>query len=183
MTKDYPDISEWLADNPEVAASIGHLMIAWGILEREIDIAIAELYRLHNDLDLAACITANLGTKAKLEIFQSCAHCLTDFLKPARIEDIDALINDTAKASSKYRNFVAHGRPTYLDLGGPDDMWLWSRESARKGGPKLHITHFQAAYFDKAVGEIKKIHSRWNQLHADLQKGLKLFDVYRLDER
>ena len=65
-------------------AAVGRVVIAWGVLERQIDDAIQDIYRF--DFDLAWSITANLGTKSKVEIFQSAAHCLAEFLEPVSME-------------------------------------------------------------------------------------------------
>jgi hypothetical protein len=55
---EYPHVSRALA------RSIGEFVVAWGILERELDLAFPIL--LKTDPTLASCISANLGTKAKL---------------------------------------------------------------------------------------------------------------------
>lgn len=169
----------WPPDDPELAAAIGRLVIAWGMMETEIDYTIADLYRLHDDLDLADCLTANLGTKAKLEIVQSCAHCLSGWIAPVNVKDIDTLVSDTAKASNDHRNFVAHGRPSYVDTGGAEDLWIWARPSARKGGPKLRIVHFHPDYFKTATADITALVKRWDKLRADMEPGLKALDLGR----
>ena len=51
----------------EIQAAIGRFILTWDSLENEINSAIEELYRLESDL--AGCITANLGTRPKLDIF------------------------------------------------------------------------------------------------------------------
>lgn len=52
----------WPKANKSIEAAIGRFIIAWNVLEQQMDFAIEEMSGL--DHDLATCVTANLGTKA-----------------------------------------------------------------------------------------------------------------------
>lgn len=162
----WPDVDD------ETEAAIGRLVIAWGVLESEIDNAIRNVYGLNDDWDLAWSMTANLGTKAKLEIFQSAVHCLEDYFDKGTAKDVDRLVNDTATAASHHRNFVAHGQPIKLVLSDTDQRWLWMTQQARKGGPKAKIAGLTHDAFDNSSSEVRALVDRWHAFRLCLAKGM-----------
>lgn len=171
--------SEHPPKNSELEGAIGRVIISWSVLERQISDSIEELFRL--DSEMAGCITANLGTKAKLDIFQSAACYMDDYLKPAvTLARINDLVNDTAALSDRCRNFVAHGGPQEFDLGLEQNVWLWMRMSARKGGLKMRLTALKFEVFEKAHDDILALTERWASLRRDMESGLKFYDLCKL---
>lgn len=159
----------WPPSDPETEAAIGRVMLAWGILEREIDESIAAVYRL--DTVASASITANLGTKAKLDICQAGIHTLKGEFDetPDIVAMIDELTNKTSAASANWRLMVAHGQPWLVEH--PDgDMWILARSSARKGGVRMHIQHFTAESFIDALAGIKALVDRWFEFRLAVGK-------------
>jgi hypothetical protein len=164
-------IANWPTPNPEIEAALGRFIIAWAVLEQQLDLAICEGTRL--DHDLATSITANLGTKAKLDIYQALAHCYRDLLGEL-LKTVDKLVSDTAKASGKLRNFVVHGQPFVLDLGEQGKREIWGRQSARKGGVRVEIVGLTVGYVEDQTATIKELIERWIDVRtkADREIGL-----------
>src|SRR5690348_9340235 len=130
---------EWPQTTIETEAAFGRFLISWNVLEREIDRAIEDLYDL--DYDLAWSVTANLGTRAKLDIFQSAFHCLHEYFEDCSLELVDKLAADTAKASGEIRAFLVHGQPfklqpTMEEKPGQELLDIWVKIRGRKGGLK-----------------------------------------------
>ena len=117
-------------DNPRLEQSLGKFIVAWGIIERELDNMIAALFNL--DPTLSLCITSNLGTKSKLDIIRSAASMLEPALGETLNNEIHDLANATSDHSGKNRNVRAHGQPAaYAIEEGPRE-WRWTRTSARE---------------------------------------------------
>tara|TARA_R110000787_G_scaffold93981_12_gene196514 strand:- start:938 stop:1411 length:474 start_codon:yes stop_codon:yes gene_type:complete len=145
----YPHWPELDADTLQ---SIGRFIVAWGVLETQIDAAIADLYNF--DEITANSVTANHGTKARLELFMAGVATFSDILPDSiAIGDMNKLANDTATISNKFRNLVAHGRPVPIIEENlfPKPYWLWGRLSARKGGVKMTASELQQNTFEYAL--------------------------------
>jgi hypothetical protein len=159
---------EWPKPDIEIEAAIGRFIIAWNVLEREIDRAIEELYDL--DYDLAWSITANLGTKAKLDIFQSGFHILHEYFQECDPADIDRLVADTANASGQIRTAIIHGQPSHLIM--QKETWdVWIKLRARKGGVRGPMFRLNKSRFDADTKKVRSILDRWNQLRETMIKG------------
>lgn len=159
----------WPPPDIETEAAIGRLALAWGVLEKEIDEAVAALYRL--DHVMGASITANLGTKAKLEICQSAVHSLGEELwaTPDIINTIDSLVNATSRASSEHRLMFAHGQPWAIEVD-TGDRWFLLKSSARKGGVKMQGPDLSPDFFIGALEEAKSLVHRWFEFRKDLSQ-------------
>ncbi len=107
----------WPPNDADTEASIGRFVIAWGMLETQIDAAIGDLLAV--DHTLQQSITANLGTKSKIEIFLSIFHTESTFFPEATLDQANKLGSDTATAAGVYRVWVAHGAPFRLTF--PED--------------------------------------------------------------
>ncbi|MGE0060940.1 MAG: hypothetical protein AB7T86_02560 [Xanthobacteraceae bacterium] len=121
----YPEVSR------EFGRAIGDFFIAWGVLERELDAAFPVL--LKTDPTLAACIYANLTTKAKLDILSSALSMWEKALPSEIVEDVRYILARVREYSDTARNVLAHAQPT--GVGGPKDgelYWQFARSIARK---------------------------------------------------
>ena len=116
-------------DNPRLEQNVGKFIVAWGLIERELDNMIAALFNL--DPTLSLCIASNLGTKAKLDIIRSAASMLEPALGELLKNKIHDLANAISDHSGKNRNTLAHGQPSYYGVEGQQD-WRWTRISARE---------------------------------------------------
>jgi len=157
---------KWPPENPKTEAGIGRFVIAWGVLEREIDMAIGDIYRL--DPALTGSITANLGTKAKIEIFQSAVHIeARGFFKKGNIVgDVDTLVSDTSTASNEHRNFLAHGQPVTVLLDKEENWFV--KWVARKGGLRGRMGRLTPVLMEKALTETHELVKRWNDMRKRL---------------
>ena len=157
----------WPPSDPETEAAIGRLVLAWGVLELQIDLAIGAVYQLSFVPGMA--LTANLGTKAKLEICQAGIHVLYDRLTPSgdiRMT-VDALVSKTSQLSTDIRLIIAHGYPVSLKMNdGSFESWLLMKHSARKGGLKARGYELEPDPFDKAVDEVKNSRGRVARLSS-----------------
>jgi hypothetical protein len=157
-------------------AAFGRFIIAWNMLEREIDRAIEDLYEL--ECDLAWSVTANLGTKAKLDIFQSAFHCLKEFFSgelpgcPAETlpaETADKLVSDTAGASGEMRTFLIHGHPMKLhpsvDPNAAVEMWdVWIKMRGRKGGVRGPMFRYGEQLPNEYTATVRGLIDRWHAI-------------------
>jgi hypothetical protein len=116
----------------EEMKNAGGFALMWGYVEEHLDRLYPVLFR--TDPTLAICITANLGTKAKVEIIQSALTMLSPLLPDEKVADLHETLDMVLEFSSKYRNMLAHGRPV---LHADDDdnkktVWRWARFAARR---------------------------------------------------
>jgi hypothetical protein len=71
---------EYPSTNQKLEQNIGGFFVAWGVLEREFDTAYPVSF--HTNPTLAACLYANLATKAKLDSLKSAVSMLAEALGP-----------------------------------------------------------------------------------------------------
>ena len=153
--------------NPPVEAAIGRFIIAWNVLEQEIDLAIHDLLQVSPAF--AYSVTANLGTKAKLDMYHSLIYGVGGE-SPERspfYKAIDALIGDTGNASGRIRNMLVHGQPLQL-LNGDTPVDHWGRMTARKGGAVGTVTILTEPLVNGYVTDVKAIVDRWRDLRTDI---------------
>ena len=165
--------STWPDADVATEAAFGQFVIAWNLLEQQIDFAIHEISGM--DWDLAFCVTANLGTKAKLDIFHAMAHCLSDVLEPELMVTIDALVGDTGNASGRLRNFVIHGQPFQVALSDGNQPF-WAKLSARKGGLRGPMIRFSPVYVTNQVETVKALYARWESARAAIFRLVEFLD-------
>jgi len=155
-----PKAPLWPSSDPETESAIGRLVLAWGVLEREIDEAIVSVYRLNDTL--GGAIAANLGTKAKLEICQAAVHILAEELAFSGdlVTIIDSLVTRTAALSADRRLVIAHGQPWQVTTAdGP--VWVLMKHSARKGGLTARGYHLTPEPFIEAVELVRTLVDDW----------------------
>jgi hypothetical protein len=166
--------STWPAPNQPVEAALGRFIIAWNVLEQQIDFAIREITRL--DYDLAWSVTANLGTKAKLDTYWSMAHCLDEVWVGALLKDIDRLIADTGNASGKSRTFLIHGQPFQIESrDGPVEAWV--KLHARKGGIRGPMMLLSAEAVDHETASVKALVERWIAVRTKVFDQIEILDI------
>jgi hypothetical protein len=154
-------------------AAFGQFVIAWSMIEQQLDFAIHEISGM--DWDLASCVTANLGTKAKLDIFHAMAHCLRDVLSPELLAMVDRLVADTGNASGRLRNFVIHGQPVQVELADGRAPF-WAKLSARKGGLSGPMVRFSPVYVTEQVEAVKALFARWESARAAIFRLVEFLD-------
>jgi len=114
----------------KLAESIGQFMVAWGRLESELDSLTPIVFR--TDPTHATCITANLGSKAKVDMLRSGINMIAALLPPDLVEELNDSLVLVGELSGTYRNLLAHGQPWAVSEGGEKTYWQWVRVSARK---------------------------------------------------
>jgi hypothetical protein len=155
----------------KIERSIGRFIIAWGTLERELDLAFPVLLRI--DPTLALCLTANLGTKAKLDILSSVITTTEEILPAKIIAKVRALISQIRNLSGSARNTVAHAQPWIF--GYPDDAgsheWLFTRLAARE---ELDVAVYPTTpkYWEALAVTVLKHARNWHNHVADIQAAL-----------
>lgn len=121
----YPKVSKHLE------RQIGAFFIAWGLMERELDVSFNVLFRV--DPTLSSCITANVGTKAKIDILASAVGGLSLFLGSRLTKSSHAVLERVRALSEKARNTLAHAQMEYLkDTQTQKPGWRLVRNVARK---------------------------------------------------
>jgi hypothetical protein len=141
---------------------MGRFIIAWGVLERQLDGGIAILLQIDGTLSL--CVSANLGTKAKVEMLMSAANMSGEAIGDDLADGAIACLRKISKMSGRFRNTLAHGQPSLWDV---DDapIWKWTRASAREfldvaTQPMSH------ASWDTAVVELKGLIEEFSGIWA-----------------
>jgi hypothetical protein len=172
--------------NLDTEAAIGKFVIAWGLLEIEIDAAIGDILTLSPPLQ--SSITANLGTKSKIEIFLSAFHTESNFFPALMLDQANKLGHDTATAAGVYRVWIAHGAPFRFNVEEIDPeadekkKWVWAKTSARKGGVGWSIAFFTKEIFEKNTESIKELITRWNDFRIKMAPRLEVLERVRMEE-
>lgn len=127
MTEDKPEFQR-IEFCDATCKSMGELMFAWGILERELDLGFAALFNINPTL--ATCITANLGTMAKVDMLRAGLSMLKPCLGDELVDEGVYCLKEIGKLTGAARTPVAHGQP--LVFGDADGSgWHWVRYRAR----------------------------------------------------
>ena len=96
-------------------------MIAWSWLETHLDSAYAHLF--HVEEPLAFCLTANLGTRTKLDTISSTVVMLKSAFPEESLIHITNTINAIRNISGTGRNTLAHGLPFNANYLEPEETW------------------------------------------------------------
>lgn len=183
---DYNDVPEkpyWPPPSEEVEAAVGRVVIAWGVLESQLDAIICQLLRV--EFSTAAAVSANWPAQQKLNSIRSLAHTLLrdddhpKFKWNTLVDDINKLAGKTSGAASKWRNVVAHGQPFPVsktpendlvvgDTGIEDLLHVWIHLGAGKGGVSGPMFHLSALTFDKARDDVRELVESWHAVRLRL---------------
>jgi len=145
-------------------SAMGRFLIAWGILETQLDSS-ASVF-LHVDTTLSLCITANLGTMAKIDMLKAAISMQEGAFEDSTVDEAHGILNHISMLATRFRNTLAHGQPT-LWLDDEGDVWSWTRTSARK---QLDVRRMPllAERWEEAEREVKEVTSEWCQLYQDV---------------
>lgn len=113
----------------KTAQHIGEFFVVWGRVELELDSLFPILFRI--DPTQSLCLTANLGTKAKIDSLRSALAMISSVLEPELVKELDDSLKITQELADKYRNFLAHGQPQQF-RGEEFGEWVWTKWTARK---------------------------------------------------
>lgn len=166
-------------------AAMGRFIIVWGVLECQLDAAICILFGI--DATLGLCITANLGSKAKVEMLQSAVSMCAEAFNEDEFNEAHTLLCQIANLAGQFRNSLAHGQPTLWDDKG-ETAWKWTRVSARQ---MLDVSTFPmlAERWDHAEREVKETTAKWCHVYQTMWHKLdamspdELDALYRHEER
>jgi hypothetical protein len=93
-------------------------------------VAIAKIYGLNENL--AACLTANLGTMTEIDVIASAIDLLAEPIGKERVASTVKVLDKIAKHISDARTSVAHGKPMFVvDNYGKEGRY-WIRIRARR---------------------------------------------------
>src|SRR3990167_3742428 len=146
---------------PKAEQAMGAFIIAWGVLEGEIDWAITSIFRLNPGL--GPCVCANLGTKAKLDILSCGVSMVSDYLGFQIPRNLHSIIGKIRDHSGSARNVLAHSHPSITEyedeIEGIILGWELTREVARK---ELDVTvhPVDAKYWRGRTTQIKALAQR-----------------------
>jgi hypothetical protein len=140
--------------------SMGRFLLVWSILEIQLDSGIAALLCIDSTLGLT--ITANLGTKAKLDILHSIISMSGKLLDTALCDRGHTCLDKIADLSGRHRNTLAHG-----SVIRAQDGWRWHRMSARKS---LDVKYYYApaTRWKKAATEVRKATRDWCRIYQEM---------------
>jgi hypothetical protein len=164
--------------NEKVEAAVGRFIITCGVLESWLDTGVETLFFI--DPHLSDCITANLGTKAKIDMLKSGIGMHEDLLEPGTIKAARDALTLAGTLSGRYRNTLAHGQPTIVVeepgvLERPSGPWHWARTTAREylesiGGPMT------AKAWHSASNEVVGVVQQWHEALQAIRRELELID-------
>jgi hypothetical protein len=119
---DFPDFRD------PIARHYGTFIMAWGVLERELNLGFAVVFRVHPHLSSSLC--ANLGTKGKVDVLQSAISTLEMYLGTRLTAGAHRALAGISD-ESEMRNTLAHGQPeVFIDVS--DVGWELVKHTARK---------------------------------------------------
>jgi len=157
----YPHLSR------KLARSIGEFVVAWGILERELDNGFAILFKI--DATLASCIYANLGTKAKLDILSSAFSMLEPAFEKEFVLEVHEVISLVREYSNKARNVLAHAQPTIFGSDTEKPYWQFARSVARKSHEMI-LYPTDAGHWGIEASGVALIAREWRKLMSEAYK-------------
>jgi hypothetical protein len=177
---DGPWITYWPKRLPALERAIGRFMIAWGVLEREIDKLFPILFR--TDATLAICLYANLGTKAKLDILSSATNMLARLLGEQIVGEITLCIRETRNLSGIARNTLAHGQlwPSASESGEPEGLEL-IRIASRDS---LDVANYPATarHWETLAAKVMELAKAWASADVGAYRALKGVADSQIDE-
>jgi hypothetical protein len=164
--KDWDDKLSLPTMHGKTTENIGCFIVAWGILERELDVAFPVLFR--TDATLAICLYANLGTKAKLDIIASAVTMLSTQLGKQLTETAHVTLRRISDLSDKARNTIAHGQLKYFrDEVSGRYSWELVRHVARKS-PAIVIHPGNSRYWGTQEAIALRLAQRWRTCVAKM---------------
>jgi hypothetical protein len=141
------------------AENIGGFVIAWGTLERELDVAFPVLF--HIDATLSICLYANLGTKSKIDILGSAVTMLAAQLGAHTTSRAHSILSHISDLGDKARNTIAHGQLTlFRDENSAKQQWELVRHAARKAA-SIVIHPGNARYWSKQETIALRLAQQW----------------------
>ena len=162
-------------------ANIGAFTIAWGILERELDTAFPILF--HTDPTLGACLYANLGTAAKIDILRSAVTMLSSKLGKQLTARATATLKVAADLSASARNTIAHGQVVAFGAAETEfGRWQLVRHSAR-AAHTITVYPGGTRYWKTQEDITLRIAQRWRTCTALIHRkmdGLTLADLRQI---
>jgi hypothetical protein len=170
----FPKISKHLE------RQIGAFVIAWGVLERELNISFPILFRV--DPTLAGCIYSNLGTRAKLDILESGVDCLSLLLGSKHTKLAMKLLGRAGILNTKARNTIAHGiREPFYDEETKTSEWILVRLISRK--KQSWIKHREnPAHWRRLTKAVLALSKSWHRKNRAMHERLKRFSDLDLQE-
>jgi hypothetical protein len=177
------DLPYWPPSDIKTERALGRFLIAWNVLERQIDATIHDLLRAGRSTGLK--VTANLAIRAKLDL----AHALFEEVRDAQpflgmkkstAERLDALVNETASANAEARIPIVHSQPTPIELE-EGTFPFWIKWAARKGGIKGSGITFSAASVDAQTDKVRDLVARWHQIRVEMEGTLRAYALADAD--
>lgn len=142
---------------PEQESAVGGFIIAWGALEAELDLAFSVLFRIAPEL--ASCIYAGMGTKAKLDILAAAALMLRGALGDPLHKRFVRLDQQTRGLSGHARNVLAHGQPEF----GERTVKKWNIARYVAGKPGRVIYSSSPTAWARRTDEVNRANERWSR--------------------
>jgi hypothetical protein len=165
-TKDLNDELALPTLHGKTAENIGCFIIAWGVLERELDVAFPVLFQ--TEATLAVCLYANLGTKAKLDIINSAVTMLSGPLGTRLTDTAHAILKRISDLNDKARNTIAHGQlKLFRDEVSGKHSWELVRHAARKSAA-ITIYPGNSRYWGTQESIALKLAQKWRTCVAKM---------------
>lgn len=171
------DLPYWPPSDIKTERALGRFLIAWNVLERQIDATIHDLLRAGRSTGMK--VTANLAIRAKLDL----AHALFEEvrgaapvlgLKSDTADRLDTLVNETASANAEARIPIVHSQPTPIEIA-EGTFPFWIKWSARKGGIKGSGITFSAASVDAQTRTVRELVARWHAIRVEMEGTLRAY--------
>lgn len=162
----------WPELGQEVEAEFGRFLIAWSVLEAEIEALLLDLLRA--DLTVGMKVAASHMTMGKLKLAKTLFSELRGDdpilgLSADREAQFDRLVTGVEKMNER-RNEIVHGRPAPLESDPPIDLWI--KWSGGKGGLKAAAMKIGPGMFEKDLAKIKSLAEDLAALRNRLSRAL-----------
>ena len=144
--------------------AMGRFIIVWSVLEDQLSSGMAVILMI--DATLVLTITANLGTKAKIDMLHSAVSMSEDILDPTLVDRAHKILDVIADLAGKHRNTLAHGTILQLPSG-----WRWSRTSARRA-LDYRVYAGPVARWRKATSKVQAATREWCSVYQEIWRTL-----------
>lgn len=171
----------WPELGVEVEAALGRFVIAWAMLEHEVDGILTDLLMIDSAPGMK--VTASLMTLAKLKLSRSLFSELRGLdpvmrVGAAREAEFDRLVRETERMNER-RNEIIHGRPAYME---DPPLAIWIKWGSGKAGLKGRFFPLGAKTFSQETAETRKLAEAWSALRSELTHALTAIQLAEADE-
>ncbi|WP_139220936.1 hypothetical protein [Methylobacterium brachiatum] len=160
-----PDFEAENAISDEIAILIGKFVVAWGSIERELELFVTDIYFVPPFQ--RAALTAGLAIDAKMTSIRTGIGVFSKHLDPARKKEYLKVLDDLRDLNHEARNFIFH-----WGIMVDGDKKLSAAKIKGGNSVKIILVPLTAEYFETILAEVALIRLRLRRALIDLRRDL-----------